>query len=129
MVPAAWRHAGTLSTRRTRPLKVCSESLTFGKALSEIPCRVRRTCLTAPQGAEADRLISGKPYLAALPPAGNPEGSPCDPVTTDPKGEARRAAATSQHAGPHRSSGKPMEERVRTRDVHLTPKGADEVKG
>ena len=31
----------------------------------------------------------------ALPPLakGNPEGSPSDPVTTDPKGEARRAAA------------------------------------
>jgi LAGLIDADG endonuclease len=37
-------------------------------------------------------------YRGSLPAAsaanGNPEGSPSDPVTTDPKGEARRAAAT-----------------------------------
>ena len=38
------------------------------------------------------RLISGKP--ARHPANGNPEGSPSDPVTTDPKGEARRAGAT-----------------------------------
>ena len=31
------------------------------------------------------RLISGKPSLSLA--AGNPEGSPSDPVTTDPKGE------------------------------------------
>jgi hypothetical protein len=39
--------------------------------------------------------------------AGNPEGSPSDPVTTDPKGEAGRTAAVArirsdlQDAGPH----------------------------
>jgi hypothetical protein len=39
--------------------------------------------------------------------AGNPEGSPSDPVTTDPKGEAGRDAASTrrwsdlQYAGPH----------------------------
>ena len=39
--------------------------------------------------------------------AGNPEGSPSDPVTTDPKGEAGREAASPrrrsdlQYAGPH----------------------------
>jgi hypothetical protein len=39
--------------------------------------------------------------------AGNPEGSPSDPVTTDPKGEAGRDAASArrrsdlQYAGPH----------------------------
>ena len=39
--------------------------------------------------------------------AGNPEGSPSDPVTTDPKGEAGRVAASVrrrsdlQYAGPH----------------------------
>jgi hypothetical protein len=36
-------------------------------------------------------------YRGSLPAAdaanGNPEGSPCDPVTTDPKGEARRIGA------------------------------------
>ncbi len=45
----------------------------------------------------------------ALPPLakGNPEGSPSDPVTTDPKGEAGRVAADAadgcdlQYAGPH----------------------------
>jgi hypothetical protein len=36
------------------------------------------------------RLISGKP--SRLSAKGNPEGSPSDPVTTDPKGEACRAA-------------------------------------
>jgi hypothetical protein len=68
--------------------------------------------------------LSGKNYLPrrsarsgrvpahigeALPPMakGNPEGSPSDPVTTDPKGEAGREAALAaegcdlQHAGPH----------------------------
>jgi hypothetical protein len=40
------------------------------------------------------RLISGKPSLSST--AGNPEGSPSDPVTTDPKGEARRSAVQPQ---------------------------------
>jgi hypothetical protein len=41
-------------------------------------------------------------------PAGNPEGSPSDPVTTDPKGEVGRTVAQAtnlrglQHAGPRR---------------------------
>jgi hypothetical protein len=40
------------------------------------------------------RLISGKP--SCQPAKGNPEGSPSDPVTTDPKGEACRPAARPQ---------------------------------
>jgi LAGLIDADG endonuclease len=40
------------------------------------------------------RLISGKPSLSST--AGNPEGSPSDPVTTDPKGEAGRSADDPQ---------------------------------
>jgi hypothetical protein len=40
------------------------------------------------------RLISGKPARQSA--NGNPEGSPSDPVTTDPKGEARRPAARPQ---------------------------------
>jgi hypothetical protein len=51
-----------------------------------LPCRSAR-------GGE-DRLISGKP--ARHPANGNPEGSPSDPVTTDPKGEARRLAVQPQ---------------------------------
>src|SRR5438270_11215910 len=60
--------------------------------------------------------LSGKNYLPrrsarsgrvpahigeALPPIakGNPEGSPSDPVTTDPKGEAGRIAAQRQLEG------------------------------
>src|SRR2546421_5530283 len=39
---------------------------------------------------------------ALLPPAvGNPEGSPRDPVTTDPKGEVGRPAAQPQIYGAH----------------------------
>jgi hypothetical protein len=40
------------------------------------------------------RLISGKPSRREA--KGNPEGSPSDPVTTDPKGEARRIAVDPQ---------------------------------
>jgi hypothetical protein len=40
------------------------------------------------------RLISGKPSCSTA--EGNPEGSPSDPVTTDPKGEARRLAVRPQ---------------------------------
>ena len=46
--------------------------------------------------------------LPAVVAAGNPEGSPSDPVTTDPKGEVGRTVAPatnlrgSQHAGPRR---------------------------
>jgi hypothetical protein len=35
----------------------------------------------------------GEAFLAL--PDGDPEGSPCDPVTTDPKGEARRVDSTA----------------------------------
>jgi hypothetical protein len=41
-----------------------------------------------------NRLISGKPSLSLT--AGNPEGSPSDPVTTDPKGEVCRSAVQPQ---------------------------------
>src|SRR5205085_9866345 len=51
-----------------------------------LPCRSARS--------GAHRLISGKPSLSST--AGNPEGSPSDPVTTDPKGEARRPAVDPQ---------------------------------
>jgi hypothetical protein len=76
------------ATRRHRPPKQ------LGKAQSEIPCRVSTTCPVVPRGTAAVRLISGKParHLAN----GNPEGSPSDPVTTDPKGEARRVVARPQ---------------------------------
>jgi hypothetical protein len=55
-------------------------------------------------------------YRGSLPAAqvaadGDPEGSPSDPVTTDPKGEAREARfgeRRGQHAGSHRN-GEPME--------------------
>jgi hypothetical protein len=45
-----------------------------------LPCRSARS--------GADRLISGKPSCREA--KGDPEGSPSDPVTTDPKGEVRR---------------------------------------
>ena len=43
-----------------------------------MPCRFARS--------DADRLISGKPSCRQA--KGDPEGSPSDPVKTDPKGEA-----------------------------------------
>jgi hypothetical protein len=51
-----------------------------------LPCRSVRS--------DEHRLISGKPARQAA--NGNPEGSPSDPVTTDPKGEACRSAARPQ---------------------------------
>ena len=54
------------------------------------------------------RLISGKPSLRL--PAGNPEGSPSDPVTTDPKGEVVLKFEDPRHAGPHRSNKDTYEE-------------------
>ena len=52
------------------------------------------------KGRQQDRLISGKPArrIAAN---GNPEGSPSDPVTTDPKGEVGSPAAQPQIYGSH----------------------------
>jgi hypothetical protein len=47
----------------------------------------------------ADRLISGKP--SRLRADGDPEGSPSDPVTTDPKGEVRCPAAQPQIYAPY----------------------------
>jgi LAGLIDADG endonuclease len=49
-------------------------------------------CHSARSGAH--RLISGKPSRRQA--KGNPEGSPSDPVTTEPKGEARRHAVDPQ---------------------------------
>jgi hypothetical protein len=51
-----------------------------------LPCRSARS--------DADRLISGKPSCHQA--VGNPEGSPSDPVTTDPKGEVCHPAAQPQ---------------------------------
>ncbi len=48
------------------------------------------TCPTASREAIENRLISGKPSCQCLT-KGNPEGSPSDPLTTDPKGEACHA--------------------------------------
>jgi hypothetical protein len=64
---------------------------------SEIPCRVRTTCPAAPQGAAEYRLISGKPYRPrsrVIP--REVLGTPSDPVTTDPKGEAGPNAPEAQ---------------------------------
>ena len=69
------------------------------KTSSEIPCRVRTTCPAAPQGAAEYRLISGKPYrLRSRVIPREVLGTPSDPVTTDPKGEADRIAAPRQAA-------------------------------
>jgi hypothetical protein len=56
-----------------------------------LPCRSARS--------GEHRLISGKPSLSLT--AGNPEGSPSDPVTTDPKGEVRCSAAQPQIQAPY----------------------------
>jgi LAGLIDADG endonuclease len=49
------------------------------------------TCPAVPRGTVENRLISGKPSCRTA--EGNPEGSPSDPLTTDPKGEACHAPA------------------------------------
>jgi hypothetical protein len=64
--------------------------------------------------------------------AGNPEGSPSDPVTTDPKGEARPDGTPSDNAS--RNTPALIEmwslwRDDRTRVVANPPKGPDEVKG
>lgn len=70
-----------------------------GKEIGFLPHRSVRS------GREPAHIGEALPAKLA---AGNPEGSPSDPVTTDPKGEVLRSAASAvnlcgaQHAGPHR---------------------------
>jgi LAGLIDADG endonuclease len=90
MVPAAWRHVGTAlrkegAVRSVRPSKATQRNSLSGKDALAPPPR---------EGWQQDRLISGKPSRLAA--QGNPEGSPSDPVTTDPKGEAWRPAVRPQ---------------------------------
>jgi hypothetical protein len=60
-----------------------------GKALSEIPCRVRKLAPPSRERRLHTGSYRGSPHRLVA--AGNPEGSPRDPLTTDPKGEACRA--------------------------------------
>ena len=96
IVRAAWRHAE--AGRDDRPARI--EIVDSGLSAPIAACTSNRS---------ERNSLSGKIYLPrhsvkndrvpahigeALPPLakGNPEGSPSDPVTTDPKGEAGRSA-------------------------------------
>jgi hypothetical protein len=59
-----------------------------GKEIGFLPRRPVRG------GREPAHIGEALPAKAA---AGNPEGSPSDPVTTDPKGEARRNRGASRN--------------------------------
>jgi LAGLIDADG endonuclease len=100
IVRAAWRHVEVGGD--DRPAR--SDQLTSGLSAEKAQCTSNRS---------ERNSLSGKNYLPrhfarsgrvpahigeALPPTakGNPEGSPSDPVTTDPKGEAGRKAALRQ---------------------------------
>ena len=63
----------------------------LGKVLSEIPCRVSMNLPRRSVRSEGKPAHIGE-TLPAKVAAGNPEGSPSDPLTTDPKGEACRAS-------------------------------------
>jgi hypothetical protein len=100
IVRAAWRHAEAGGD--DRPARI--EDLDPGLSAELAQCTSNRS---------ERNSLSGKNYLPrrsarsgrvpahigeALPPSakGDPEGSPSDPVTTDPKGEAGRGAAQRQ---------------------------------
>ena len=111
IVRAVWRHAE--AGGNDRPARI--DDVDLGPSAAIAQCTSNRS---------ERNSLSGKNYLPrhsarggrvpahigeALPPLakGNPEGSPSDPVTTDPKGEAGREAAMQrrrsdlQYAGPH----------------------------
>jgi hypothetical protein len=120
-----WSHLHGDMQGQAPDKEVPSAHQIVSKAISEIPCRVRNTCPAAPRGAAARPAHIGEAFLAM--PDGDPEGSPSDPVTTDPKGEACRGyAACNTPALTKKGS---LRSDDRTRDRHATPTGPGEVKG
>jgi hypothetical protein len=101
MVPSAWRHAGEALNKAAPPTRDSEEDIQrnslSGKEIGFLPRRPVRG------GREPAHIGEALPARVA---AGNPEGSPSDPVTTDPKGEARRRTVRGasqcdvQYAGP-----------------------------
>jgi len=65
------------------------------KALSEIPCRVSSNLPRRLVRGGREPAHIGETLLSLA--EGDPEGSPSDPLTTDPKGEARRAPASPEN--------------------------------
>jgi hypothetical protein len=93
MVPSAWRHAGMACSKDMRSVRLLStieqgseRNSLSGKEIGFLPHRPAR------DGREPAHIGEALPAAAA---AGNPEGSPSDPVTTDPKGEAGRTVRSA----------------------------------
>jgi hypothetical protein len=97
MVRATWRHVETGGDDQSAEPQLSVEVGVEESPTSNSP---KRNSLSGkndylPRRSARDGRVPahiGEAFLA--PPDGDPEGSPSDPVTTDPKGEARRVVAS-----------------------------------
>jgi hypothetical protein len=100
IVRAAWRHAeaggndrparsGASDPGQSALVAQCTSNRSERNSLSGKTYLPRRSARSGRVPAHIGEA------LPALPAAGNPEGSPSDPVTTDPKGEAGRGPRTA----------------------------------
>ena len=103
IVRAAWRHVEAGGD--DRPAQGAVSTLGHGAEVAQCTSnRPERNSLSGKNYLPRRSARSGRVPAhigEALPTsvAGNPEGSPSDPVTTDPKGEAGRDAAVSRGEG------------------------------